>query len=66
VDNFCYFAYRIHLDVSFLLTQILQRDSEQLFFLHIEGIMAEGHINKITDLHETKFLLLFDLTNVRF
>jgi hypothetical protein len=32
----------------------------------IQGIMAEGNINKMADLQETKFLRLFGLTNVHF
>jgi hypothetical protein len=35
-------------------------------FSHIEGIMPEGRINKITDLQETKFLRLSCLTNVHY
>jgi hypothetical protein len=33
---------------------------------YIEGIMPEGHINKMTDLQVTKFLHLFVLTNVHY
>jgi hypothetical protein len=31
-----------------------------------EGIMPEGHINKMADLQGTKFLHLFGLTNVHY
>jgi hypothetical protein len=30
------------------------------------GIVPEGHINKMTDLQETKFLRLLGLTNVHY
>jgi hypothetical protein len=36
------------------------------YVAYIEGIMPEGRINKITDLKETKFLPLFDLTDVHY
>jgi hypothetical protein len=34
------------------------------FYDFFKGIMAEGRINKMADLQETKFLRLFGLTNV--
>jgi hypothetical protein len=35
-----------------------------MFGLHLEGIMPEGRINKMTDLQETTFLRLFGLIDV--